>query len=254
MKKPIITLSISILACLSAVCGYSQVTPDTEISGEGNNIVIHPVHHGTLAIEWKGVSIYADPYGGAERFSKLKAPNIIFITDIHGDHLDPETLSGLDTDNATFVVPQAVADQLPETYKDRVVVLKNGEEKNISGIPVKALPMYNLPESDDSRHVKGRGNGYVMTLDDKNIYISGDTEDIPEMRALKDIDIAFVCMNLPYTMSVEQAADAVLEFKPEIVYPYHYRGRPDMSDTKQFKKLVKAEDRAIEVRLRDWYK
>ncbi|UGU15575.1 MBL fold metallo-hydrolase [Sinomicrobium kalidii] len=253
MKKPITALSFVLLTCLSVFLGYSQVTPDTEISGEGNNIVIHPVHHGTLAMEWKNISIYVDPYGGAGRFSKLKTPDIIFITDIHGDHLDPDTLSELDTDNATFVVPGAVADQLPESYKNKMIVLKNGDEKTISGIPVRAIPMYNLPESEDAKHVKGRGNGYIITLDDKNIYISGDTEDIPEMRALEAIDIAFICMNLPYTMSVEQAADAVLEFKPKVVYPYHYRGRPDISDTKQFKKLVNAGDRSIEVRLRDWY-
>ncbi|MBC9795997.1 MBL fold metallo-hydrolase [Sinomicrobium weinanense] len=254
MKKPIVTLSIMILACLTAVCGYSQVTPDTEISGEGNNIVIHPVYHGTLAIEWKDITFYVDPHGEAWRFSKIKAPDLIFITDIHRDHLDPETLSGLDTDNATFVVPQAVADQLPETYKSKMTVLGNGEEDTISGIPVKALPMYNIPQNEDPLHVKGRGNGYVITLDDKRIYVSGDTEDIPEMRALEDIDIAFICMNLPYTMTVEQAADAVLDFKPKVVYPYHYQGNPDVSDIKKFKKLVKAGDRSIEVRLRNWYK
>ena len=109
--------------------------------------------------------------------------------------------------------------------------------------------MYNLPESPDAYHTKGRGNGYVLTIGGKNIYISGDTEDIPEMRALKNIDIAFVCMNLPYTMPPDQAAGGVLAFKPKIVYPYHYRGQ----DVNIFKNLVNAGDKNIEVRLRNWY-
>jgi L-ascorbate metabolism protein UlaG (beta-lactamase superfamily) len=115
------------------------------------------------------------------------------------------------------------------------------------GVKIEAVPMYNLTAARLRFHNKGRGNGYVMTFGGKRVYVSGDTEDIPEMRALKNIDAAFVCMNLPYTMTPEQAADAVREFKPKVVYPYHYRG----SDTAQFKKLV---GDASEVRLRDWYK
>lgn len=107
---------------------------------------------------------------------------------------------------------------------------------------IQAIPMYNLPESPESRHIKGRGNGYILTIDNTRIYISGDTEDIPEMRALKNIDIAFICMNLPYTMDIHQAASAVLEFKPKIVYPYHYRGRPDMSDTAAFKQIIQKKE------------
>ena len=117
------------------------------------------------------------------------------------------------------------------------------------GIGITAIPMYNLPETPDAFHTKGRGNGYVLTIGGKNIYISGDTEDIPEMRALKNIDIAFVCMNLPYTMPPDQAAQGVLAFKPKIVYPYHYRGQ----DVNIFKNLVNTGDKNIEVRLRNWY-
>ena len=102
-------------------------------------------------------------------------------------------------------------------------------------------------------HTKGRGNGYVLTMGEKNIYISGDTQGIPEMRSLKNIDIAFICMNLPYTMDVQEAADAVLDFEPKIVYPYHYRGKEGFSDIQEFKKMVEAKDKNIEVRLRNWY-
>jgi L-ascorbate metabolism protein UlaG (beta-lactamase superfamily) len=120
-------------------------------------------------------------------------------------------------------------------------------------IRVEAIPMYNLPESPDNRHTKGRGNGYVLTIGGKRIYISGDTEAIPEMRTLKNIDVAFVCMNLPYTMDVDQAADGVLDFVPKVVYPYHYRGKGGLSDIDKFKALVNKKNTNIDVRLRNWY-
>jgi L-ascorbate metabolism protein UlaG (beta-lactamase superfamily) len=113
--------------------------------------------------------------------------------------------------------------------------------------------MYNLPDDSTARHTKGRGNGYILTLGGKRFYISGDTEDIPEMRNLKNIDVAFVCMNMPYTMTEEQAASAVLDFKPKIVYPFHYRGQGGFSDTQKFKMLVNKGDASIDVRLKDWY-
>jgi len=132
-------------------------------------------------------------------------------------------------------------------------VLKNGDQTTQSGISIKAIPMYNLPESPTAMHTKGRGNGYVLGIGGKLIYISGDTQGIPEMRSLKNIDVAFVCMNLPYTMDIKEAANAVLDFKPKIVYPYHYRGSNGLSDVDAFKKLVEAGNKNIEVRLRNWY-
>lgn len=223
------------------------------IQTKDGNLTMTPILHGTLVLEYTDVTIYVDPYGGAEVFEGLNAPDIILITDIHGDHHNQKTLDALDVSNTTFVVPLAVADKLPEDWTSQIVGIRNGDSKNVRTIQIEALPMYNLPESDDSRHTKGRGNGYVLTFGDKRIYISGDTEDIPEMRALQNIDVAFVCMNMPYTMSEEQAADAVAAFKPSIVYPYHYRGKPEMSDTEKFKKLVNKAAPKVEVRLRNWY-
>jgi L-ascorbate metabolism protein UlaG (beta-lactamase superfamily) len=121
------------------------------------------------------------------------------------------------------------------------------------GVSVVAIPMYNLSEGTKTMHTKGRGNGYILGIGGKQLYISGDTQGIPEMRSLKDIDIAFVCMNLPYTMDVAEAADAVLAFKPKIVYPYHYRGQNGLSDVNSFKSLVEKGNKNIEVRLRNWY-
>lgn len=217
------------------------------------NLVIQPILHGTLAFQYEGNLIYVDPYGGAEAFQGIAKPNLILITDIHGDHLNEETLDAINTEGIKLVVPQAVADQIAQKYQSQLVILANGEQSKQLGIGIEAIPMYNLPESADAKHVKGRGNGYLLHIGKKKVYISGDTADITEMRELKDIDIAFVCMNLPYTMTIDQAASAVLDFKPKVVYPYHYRGNPDMSDTEAFKKLVNDQNPEIDVRLRNWY-
>src|SRR5690606_35682669 len=146
-----------------------------------------------------------------------------------------------------------VAEKAPESLKSNFNVLSNGEQSSLKNVQIEGIPMYNLREEALKFHEKGRGNGYVLTLGGKRVYISGDTEDIPEMRQLKNIDIAFVCMNLPYTMTVESAASAVLDFKPKKVYPYHYRGTEGLSDVETFKTLVNQGDKSIEVVQLDWY-
>lgn len=226
--------------------------PD-KIETKAGPLTIQPILHGCLVLTWNNKTIYVDPYGGPKAFSGIAAPDLILITDIHGDHLNPETLNAIETSKATIIAPQAVADQLPENLKSKKLVLNNGNRLVEQGISISAIPMYNLPEGPDSRHTKGRGNGYILDLGGKNVYISGDTEDIPEMRALKNIDVAFVCMNQPYTMDINQASSAVLEFKPKIVYPFHFRGQNGLSDVEAFKKLVDAGNASIDVRLRNWY-
>ena len=240
-----------IIGCL--LLSTNLLAQDKIPTNQGD-LTIHPVLHSTMVMEWNGQTIYTDPYGGKEVFATYKTPDLVLITDIHGDHLHKETLSALDLSGAELIAPQAVVEQLGDIKFKKVHTLANGESAEWKSIKVKAVPMYNLPETDDSRHPKGRGNGYVLTMGGKRIYISGDTEGTPEMRALEDIDVAFVCMNLPYTMDVDQAADAVLEFKPDIVYPFHFRGGGgQFSDVEEFKRLVNAGNADIEVRLRDWY-
>lgn len=228
---------------------FSQLIEPDKI----DDIIIQPITHGSVVFNWNNITIYVDPYGGAKKFKGLNNPDIIIITHAHGDHLNIETLNGINTSGATFVVPKSVAEQLPEEMKKNVIILNNEDSKEVKGIPITAVAMYNLPNNNSARHKKGWGNSYIITLNNNRIYISGDTEDIPEMRALKNIDIAFICMNLPFTMTEEQASSAVLDFKPKIVYPYHYRGRPNMSNTQLFKKLVNDKNSKIEVRLRNWY-
>lgn len=245
-----------LLCCFALVAGATQAqqraAPD-QIATKKGPLTIQPITHATLVLTWNGKTIYVDPTGGAEAFAGLPAPDLVLITDIHGDHMDPKTLTALRLGKAALVVPKAVADQLPSELDERVAVLANGRKLDTLGLRIMAIPMYNLPETADSRHPKGRGNGYVLTLADKTVYLSGDTEDIAEMRALKNIDVAFICMNLPYTMDINQAAQAVLAFKPRIVYPYHYRGQQGLSDVEGFKKLVNTGDPKIDVRLRNWY-
>lgn len=227
----------------------AQQAAADKIKTEAGVVTLHPIHHATLVLTYNGKTIYFDPTGGADAFADLNDPDIIFITDIHPDHFNIETLKALDTKNAAFAVPQAVADRMPEMFKEQLVILDNGETTTVMNIHIRAIPMYNLPKSPDSYHVKGRGNGYILTLGGKKFYIAGDTEGIPEMRSLENIYVAFIPMNLPYTMSVEQAADAVLDFEPAIVYPYHYSG----SNIQKFKRLVHEKNADIDVRLRDWY-
>ena len=232
----------------------SKIITETVVKPE---VKIIPINHATFILEYEDAVIYVDPVGGADKFKEQKSPQIILVTDIHGDHLNIETLEAVSTENTLLIVPKAVAEKLPETLLGKVSVLENGEIQSIKNttidFKVKAIPMYNLREEALKFHNKGRGNGYVVTLGEKEIYISGDTEDIPEMRALKNIDIAFVCMNLPYTMTVESAANAVLEFKPKQVYPYHYKGTEGLSDIEAFKRLVNEGDSTIDVVLKEWY-
>jgi L-ascorbate metabolism protein UlaG (beta-lactamase superfamily) len=221
--------------------------PATSTVGE---LTVRPVEHATLVLTRGETTIYVDPVGGGEAFAGLARPDLVLITDIHGDHLDGATLDAVANDGAAIVAPPAVAERLGERKGTKV--LANGETVEMDGVSVEAIPMYNLTKERSQFHSKGRGNGYVVTLGGQRIYISGDTEDIPEMRALEDIDVAFVCMNLPYTMDVERAADAVLEFQPRVVFPYHYRGKGGFSDVEKFRELV-ARNPKIEVRLLDWY-
>lgn len=240
------------LAWITFVTKAQRSAPD-QIPTSNGILSIQPILHATLVLTWNGITIYADPYRGAKAFEGITPPDIILITDIHGDHMNIETLQTIQTTRATIFAPQAVAEQLPENLKSKAKVVNNGSSIEHSGITITGIPMYNLPESEDSRHAKGRGNGYILTLGGKRVYISGDTEDIPEMRALTNIDIAFVCMNQPFTMTVDQAVSAVLDFKPRIVYPFHYRGQGGFSDVEAFRKSVEAANAKIEVRIRNWY-
>ena len=244
---------LSFLCALALHTAFAQRDTPDELSTSRGPLTIQPLVHASMVLSLKDVTIYVDPTGGAANYTGIKHPDLILVTDIHGDHFDAATLSAVRTPSTILVVPKAVADKMPDDLKAKAVILNNGSTSTQAGITITAIPMYNLPESPTAMHTKGRGNGYVLGIGGKNIYISGDTQGISEMRALKNIDVAFVCMNLPYTMDVNEAADAVLAFKPKEVYPYHYRGKDGFSDVKAFKAKVEAGNKNIKVILKNWY-
>jgi L-ascorbate metabolism protein UlaG (beta-lactamase superfamily) len=218
---------------------------------------IVPIHHGSVLFELGGKEYYVDPFHEGGKLEGLPPADVIFITHAHPDHLDPAAIGSLRKPWTIIVCPPSVAEKLPVDpragRKDSsgIVVLKNGDKQSVAGVGVEAIAMYNLqrgPAPGKLFHEKGWGEGFVLTFGDTRVYLSGDTECTPEMRALKDIDVAFVCMNLPYTMPPAEAAECIEAFKPKILYPYHYRG----SDLAELDKALAA-DKQIEVRKRDWY-
>lgn len=268
MNKPILFVLIVIFGLTlvylltqnnASTTPNTQITETDEVTLDENQeqietpIDIQPISHATMVLQWDGVTLYTDPVGGAEAFANSPEPDIILVTDIHGDHLHVETLQSVATPDTTIIAPQAVVDELPATFTNPVIVLGNGQTSMHNDLSIEAVPMYNLPESEDSRHVKGRGNGYVIQKGDTRVYIAGDTAGTPEMRSLANIAIAFIPMNPPYTMDVEEAADAVLDFAPRIAYPYHYRTPEGFSDVERFAQLVEAGNPEITVVLLEWY-
>jgi L-ascorbate metabolism protein UlaG (beta-lactamase superfamily)/acetyl esterase/lipase len=246
-------LVINICLLLLINSSYAQLPTADTIETTKGKIIIQPIFHGAVVLKLGNKTIYIDPYNDINAYKGLAIPDLILITDIHQDHLDTATLNAINTSKAKFIVPQAVADNLPSQYKDKITILSNVKSIAESGISITAIPMYDLPEDHKARHTKGRGNGYILEFAEKRIYISGDTDDIPEMRDLKNIDVAFVCMNQPFTMTIQQAASAVLEFKPKIIYPYHYRDMNGFSDIEAFKEIVAKSNGNIDVRIRNWY-
>ena len=257
MKKKILTLlllSFVVFSCKKTVKETNAIAA-SEIAEKTNTslLKITPISHATAILNFNNEVIYLDPTGGAEAFSNFKKPTYIVITDIHGDHMDLKTLAALDLRETKIIAPKAVADKITAIKAQAIIPINNNEKKSYNTFDIEAIPMYNLRQEALKFHSKGRGNGYVFTINKKRIYFSGDTEDIPEMRTLKNIDKAFVCMNLPYTMVVESAADAVLDFKPKQVFPYHYRGTDGLSDVARFKKIINKKNPAIEVVQWNWY-
>jgi L-ascorbate metabolism protein UlaG (beta-lactamase superfamily) len=219
---------------------------------------IIPIYHASLILDWEKI-IYVDPSWSIDLYKDKPFPDLVLITDIHYDHLNVDVLKSLKGE-FLIIAPKAVYDELSEDLKQKTKILNNFDlpagkagEISFEDFKILALPMYNLTSERLEFHPKGRGNGYLIEKENFRVYIAGDTEDVPEMRNLKNIDIAFLPMNLPWTMDVEQAVSAVLEFKPKKVYPYHYRGEKGFSDLNKFKELVEKENKDIEVILVNWY-
>ncbi len=214
-----------------------------ELKTSEGTVMITPIQHASLMLQVPGQVIYVDPAMG--KYDNLPKADLILLTHSHSDHLSISNIERLRKAQMRIIAPEAAAKSVAGA-----AVMGNGETRTLGKWAIEAVPMYNIKRKRPDGvvfHEKGRGNGYVLTFGGKRIYIAGDTEDIPEARALKDIDVAFIPMNLPYTMTPEEAAEMVRAFKPKAVYPYHYRG----ADLSAFEKALAGS--GVEVRIRNWY-
>ena len=237
-------MSTSTFGMLSAVLFASAMAPawagETDIIPTSvGDLRIHFVGHGTLIFSYDGKVIHIDPTTMTQSdYASLPKADLILVTHEHGDHLDPKAIDAIRTADTKIVCNAASADSIPDA-----IVMNNGDTRTVAGIPVEAVPAYN-PEKQF--HKKGNGNGYILTFGDKRVYVAGDTENVPEIKSLKNIDVAFLPMNLPFTMTPEQVADVAKAMQPKVLYPYHFGN----SDTQKLVDLLK-EETGIEVRIRD---
>lgn len=249
-------LNTTTSAVVASAAGITVMPFAAQAAAHGNHsfdtgmgmLKVHPVNHASIVLETPKGAIYVDPVGEAAQYADMPKPDMILITHQHGDHFNAELLAQIKGD-APMITNPAVAGMLPDGMQ--ATAIGNGDTSVWNDMRIEAIPAYNMTEERKKFHPQGRDNGYVLNMGSFRLYISGDTEDIPEMRGLKDIDLAFVCMNLPFTMPATAAADAVADFRPKVVYPYHYRGRDGgTQDPQEFASLV---GDAAEVRLGDWY-
>jgi L-ascorbate metabolism protein UlaG (beta-lactamase superfamily) len=223
----------------------NNITGDVLSTSEGEAI-IQPRFHGTLVMQWRGRMIYVDPDNGIS-YSGLPKADLVLVTHSHTDHLDVPTIDAVRAQDAVIVAPQDVYGRLNAQQQALTVVLADDQNTNVIGIQITAVPAYN------SNHPRGQGNGYILSMGGRRVYIAGDTGDTPEMRALRNIDVAFLPMNQPYTLTVTAATNVVTAFRPKVVYPYHYRDQAGTTTSAaQFKQRLDP-GLGIEVRLRKWY-
>jgi L-ascorbate metabolism protein UlaG (beta-lactamase superfamily) len=223
------------------------------------NVTIRPVTHASFVMSYNGKTIYVDPDGAASLYAGIPKADFILITHSHGDHFDAATITAVMNTNAKIVAPQAVFNSMSVALRNQTTVIDYSDsspapnnldlfdELNNLLFNVRAVPAYN------ANHAFGSGNGYIVTIDQKRIYIAGDTGNQAELRALENIDIAFVCMNTPFTMTPADAVNLVREMDPLVVYPYHYRNSDGSTGNAITFKNLMSTDFSIEVRLRKWY-
>ncbi|MBN1154315.1 MBL fold metallo-hydrolase [candidate division KSB1 bacterium] len=237
-------IMIILLSFLVTSCSEAKLFDSDTIKTEDGNLIMTFIGHGTLMFEYKGDIIHIDPVSRYADYEKLPKADLILLTHQHGDHLDMTALNHIMHDSTDVILTELCHGKVGSG-----TVMKNGDTTMVRGLRIAAVPAYNIVHKRDSGepfHPKGMGNGYVITFADVNVYIAGDTENVPEMKNLKDIDIAFLPMNVPYTMTPQMVADAVKLFQPKILYPYHY-GDTNVDDLLELMKDMKG----IDVRIRE---
>ncbi len=240
--KPLVFLILFSAAMGSAVAGSQPFEKDL-IKTSAGDLEITFIGHGTLMFIFQKKVIHVDPWGKLADYLALPKADLILVTHSHGDHLDPDAIAAVSTEKTVRVFARDCIQTLKEGLP-----MGNGDVKTVCGLTIEAIPAYNLAHKRDSGepfHPKGNGNGYLITFGNKRVYVAGDTENTPEMKALKDIAVAFLPMNLPYTMTPEMVADAAKAFRPNILYPYHFSD----TDPNRLVELMK-DAGEIEVRIR----
>lgn len=242
MGKHILLIS---LFCISLeTTGFAGKNFETDVvKTTGGKLEIAFIGHGTLMFTFGGKIIHVDPFSRLTDYSKMPQADMILLTHEHRDHLDLKALDNLRTDKTKIILTKNCAQQVKGG-----IIMQNGDVKTVDGFKIEAVPAYNLVHMRSEGvpfHPKGNGNGYVITFGDISVYVAGDTENIPEMKQLKDVDVAFLPMNLPYTMTPEMVADAAKAFKPKVLYPYHY-GKTDPSKLVELMK----DTPEVEIRIR----
>ncbi len=236
------------IACVVLVTTFSRAVPGTfekdTVKTSAGDLEITFIGHASLMMTFAGKTIHVDPWSRLADYATLPKADLILLTHQHGDHMDPQALQALRTDSTILILTQECASEVKGG-----TVMNNGDTRHVLGITVEAVPAYNLEHRRPDGtpfHPKGEGNGYILTFGKTRVYIAGDTENTPEMKALKNIDIAFLPMNLPYTMTPEMVADAARAFHPKILYPYHFGD----TDTRKLESLLRGSD-STEVRIRN---
>ena len=240
-----VLLLTAVLVCGLISTGFAaEEFEEDVIQTSAGDLKITFIGHGTLMFTFNEKTIHVDPVSREADYTKMPQADLILVTHRHGDHLDSTVIEILRKEDTDIVLSGKCAEVVQGG-----IVMKNGDVKSVGGLKIEAVPAYNIVHKRDNGqpyHPRGEGNGYVITFGDKRVYVGGDTENTPEMKALKGIDIAFLPMNLPYTMTPEMVADAAKAFRPKILYPYHYGS----TDTARLVELLKGAE-GIEVRVRD---
>ena len=243
-RLPTLLLLLLLLSPVLGCAGQTTFQEDV-ISTSAGDLTITIVGHGTLMFRIGDKVIHIDPVGREADYSVMPKADLILVTHEHGDHLDASVIEELRLDHTTVIVSQSCAEGA-----EGADVMVNGDQRDVDGIHIEAVPAYNIVHmrgGDTPYHPRGNGNGYILTFGDTRVYVAGDTENTPEMKALENIDVAFLPMNLPYTMTPEMVADAARAFRPGILYPYHFGS----TDTDELVRLLEGED-DIEVRIRSF--
>jgi L-ascorbate metabolism protein UlaG (beta-lactamase superfamily) len=241
MLKAILML-VFVIGLATTAMAKEPFQTDTLTTSQGP-LTITFIGHGTLFFTFGGKVIHIDPWSQLADYSKLPRADLIMITHEHRDHLDLEAIKAIRTDSTALVLTETCAEQISGG-----IIFKNGDVDTIQGLPIEAMAAYNIVHMRSNGqpfHPPAVGNGYILTFSDLRVYVAGDTENTPKMKALRDIDVAFLPMNLPYTMTPQMVADAAKAFQPKILYPYHYGD----TDTSELIELLK-DLPEIEVRIR----